>query len=121
MVEAFSPSTSSTVYFYNKGFEQLKKANYNNLIVDLAGNSTSVALLKKYKSSKLLPRVFYIVDGVIAVGGVINLYNGTKKDANPKFTDKQIRKAETVMGIGVGTIMIGTIISFNRRAIAQWV
>jgi len=103
----------SKIQYYNKEWGDLKKASYKNLIVDLADNEESMLFLKKYKIKRTTANIFYIVGGAIALTSIYNLYQGTKQYSTHPYTDKQRKRTESIIFVGLGTVMVGSIITFG--------
>lgn len=64
--------------YYNIGFDELKKANYKNLNLDLADNMESMLHLNKYKSLRNTETGLYIAGGALTVLGFATLIHKTK-------------------------------------------
>jgi hypothetical protein len=58
--------------FYNKGYGDLKKANYRNLSRDMADHQESMDLLKSYRKSMNSSKVMYVAAGASFVAGVVS-------------------------------------------------
>jgi hypothetical protein len=84
--------TKTIKNYYNKGFGELKKANYKNLRTDLANDPESMLYLDKYKSISSAQTVLQIVGGGLIVVGFATLINNTKdwhgsdKQSEPNVT-----------------------------------
>ncbi len=105
---------SKTTYYYNKGFGDLKKANYSNLIIDLSDNAESLLSLNKYKSLRKTEVTFYTIGAALFVGGFISLVNKTKDvdydtEPHPNLTGNAI-----IMGTGFACGIVGVTISFGK-------
>ena len=74
--------------YYNIGFNELKKANYKNLNLDLADNPESMLHLNKYKSLRNTETGLYVAGGTLLVLGFATVMHKTKDwdgtDAMPK-------------------------------------
>lgn len=115
----YNPGTSSVTIksYYNKGFDDLKKANYKNLSIDLTDNSESIRYLNKYKKIRNAQTVLSIVGGVLVAGGLSTLYLKTK-DVNyndPNHKNPNITPNMLVAVIGGGFIGASYYLSFPKR------
>lgn len=65
----FIPPTSYTNYYYNKGYNDLKKVNFNNLSDDMSDDGAALALLYKYEKERKNGNIFLGASlGAVAVG-----------------------------------------------------
>ncbi len=84
---------------YNRGFGDIKKASYKNLIVDLSDNPQSILYLKKYRRTKTAGILLKITGAAAFMGGIIS---AIAKDNIESRTANYI-----VAGVGV-ICLIGT-------------
>lgn len=100
--------------YYNRGFGDLKKANYKNLSVELADNPESIVYLNKFKSVRNTQNVLYVVGGAILVGGFATLVNKTSDvdydtEPSPNVTGNLV-----AVGVGMGCFLVSYAISFSK-------
>lgn len=57
--------------FYNKGYGDLKKVNYNNLRLDMADDPESMRLLTTYRKSIKTRNTLYTAAGISVVGTIV--------------------------------------------------
>lgn len=108
-------STTHIKNYYNIGFSSLKKADYNNLSLDLASNPESMIHLEKYKSVKKSQTILYIVGGVTLIGGVATLINKTKDwDGTDATQEPNVTANIVSIGIGAGCFWASYFISFSK-------
>lgn len=69
-VQRQQPSINVSMY-YNKGYGDLKKANYRNLVNDMADNPESIDLLKSYRRSMNTGNMMYVAAGISGLVGMI--------------------------------------------------
>ncbi|MBI9034616.1 MAG: hypothetical protein JEZ03_09125 [Bacteroidales bacterium] len=76
--------------YYNKGFDFIKMATYDNLSDDLSDNPTSMMHLEKYKKQSRLQNIVTIAGVAITAGGIIGLISTSSSDkeviSTPYFT-----------------------------------
>ncbi len=73
-------SSTSISNYYNKGFGNLKKAKYKNLIVDLADNPQSMIHLAAYQKDTRTSTILTIGGITLAAGCIIGLISNDKKE-----------------------------------------
>lgn len=66
------PQAVDVKMYYNKGYADLKKANYHNLSADMADNPKAMDMLKNYRKSINTGKTMYIVAGAAIVSGLIS-------------------------------------------------
>lgn len=121
-IEAYgvlSPGTTSIKIknYYNKEFGDIRKANYHNLLNDLADCPESVGYLVRYKNIRNTQTVLSIVGGALIAGGLATLYSRTK-DVNrndPNYKEPNIRPNLAVAMVGAGCIGMSYYISFSKH------
>jgi hypothetical protein len=70
-------TTRSVSYYYNKGFDDLKRVTYKDLMVDLVENKTSVLHLSYYKKARNSQNACSLAGlGAVLAGGAYALYTG---------------------------------------------
>ena len=107
--------TVSIINYYNIGFGDLKKANYQNLTIDLADNPESLIYLEKYKSIKDKQKLLYIVGGAAIIGGFATLINKTKDwDGTDSEPEPNVTGNIVVIGIGAGCFWVSYFMSFSK-------
>lgn len=86
--------------YYNKGYADLKKANYHNLSADMADNPKAMDLLKNYRKNINTGRAMYIVAGAAIVSGLVSfLANGS---SNKGMSGTNFTPAFILLGAGAG-------------------
>lgn len=108
----YSPGMSGRTInnFYNKGFGDLKKANYNNLVTDLSDNPESMMYLDKYKKSDTKQKIFQIAGGTLIVGGLVALISAKNKPViSPNYTPGAI-----LMGTGAASMWVGYFVYLSK-------
>jgi len=97
-------ATRTIKNFYNKGFGDLKKASYKNLVVDLSDNPESMLYLDKYKKASRKETIFGIAGGALIVGGIATLINAAKNSPGLEKPNNTPGTIITVTGaVGVWT------------------
>ncbi|RZL98149.1 MAG: hypothetical protein EOO88_61020, partial [Pedobacter sp.] len=66
--------------FYNKGFGDLKKANYSNLSQDMADKAESMDLLHAYRRKKNTSTILYVAAGASLVASLVSFVAIGKRD-----------------------------------------
>jgi hypothetical protein len=108
-------STTKTILnYYNKGFGELKKADYKNLSIELADNPESLIYLNKFKSVQKTQNVLYAVGGALFVAGFATLVNKTydvdyDTEPSPNVTSNLV-----AIGLGAGCFLVSYTISFSK-------
>lgn len=77
-----SPATVDVRMFYNKGYEDLRKVNYNNLKIDMADDLESLDLLEGYRKSKRTSTTLYVAAGVSIAAAVVSFLVSGKESQN---------------------------------------
>jgi hypothetical protein len=76
---AYLTNEETHINYYNIGLGDLKKANYENLIKDLAGNQQSMSFLEQYRKTHSLSRKLLFIGGVAILAGFVSfIANGTR-------------------------------------------
>jgi hypothetical protein len=91
------------INYYNIGFNDLKRINYKNLKIDLAGNSKSMLFLKKYKNIKNAQTILVVIGGLALIGGTKVFIN------SPEYSMQSI-----MISTGVASLCISYFIGINR-------
>jgi len=65
------PEEQTTIHYYNKGYNDLKKVNYKNLYMDMSDNSECLLLLQDYKKTRNTLRTTGIVGVGLALGSML--------------------------------------------------
>ncbi|WP_316788939.1 hypothetical protein [Pedobacter frigoris] len=71
--------------YYNKGYADLKKVNYNNLKRDMADNPVSMDLLEGYRKSANGSKILYVAAGASIVAGLVSFV--VKGSSNTRLSD----------------------------------
>ena len=66
--------------FYNKGFGDLKKANYSNLQEDMADRAESMDLLERYRKSRSTSKILYASAGASVIASFISFVVNAKQN-----------------------------------------
>lgn len=107
--------TKNIKNYYNKGFGDLKKANYQNLNLDLSDNPASMIYLNKYKSVRDAQTVLYIVGGATLIGGFATLINKIQNtDSNDSEPEPNVTGSLVAVGIGAGCFWVSYFMSFSK-------
>lgn len=105
---AATPSVNIDMY-YNKGYADLKRLNYRNLIKDMADNSRSIDMLHAYRRSMNTTKILYIAGAAsILAGGITFMNEGRRAYSTANFT----------MGVGLGALGLGLITGGYLKQIA---
>lgn len=75
-------SSTKLKYYYNKGFEDLKRANYTNLLVDLADNPESMKHMLEYKKVKNTQTGFIVAGSGLVLVGIIKFLSSSSNETN---------------------------------------
>lgn len=59
---------SNSSYYYSRGFNTLKAANYENLSIDLKDNLESINYLNKHQDAKKKRTLAYVLGGILTSG-----------------------------------------------------
>ena len=97
--------------YYNKGFSDLKKANYRNLSVDLADDPLSMSHIEKCKSINNTEITIAVIGGTLILGGFVAFINSTDKDAD---TNNIPAGAITAIGLGTAACWVSFFISLSK-------
>lgn len=98
-VPAPAASINSNMY-YNKGYADLKRLNYNNLKRDMADNPQSMDMLYAYRRSRNATTLFYITGAASLLAGVfVSTSEGKNAYSSANFTK----------GLGLGALGLGLI------------
>ena len=100
---------------YNKGYDDLKRVNYDNLTTDMADNAQSIDLLKSYRKSRRAGTVMYAAAGAAIIASVVTLFsnNGFKKPHGggfgqmPDFNSGNKVGSFVLLGAGAGLAVGG--------------
>lgn len=116
------PETVEMNMYYNKGYGDLKKVNYNNLKQDMADRAESMDLLKRYRKNINTARTLYIAGGASVVAGLVTfLVNGKNSQkafnhpfGGPNYTVPDIKTNTTasfsLLGAGAGLAIGGALV-----------
>jgi len=108
-------TTSTTILnYYNRGFGDLKKANYKNLSMELADNPESLIHLNKFKSVQSTQNVLYVVGGALVVGGLATLINKTKDVDYDTEPSPNVTSNIVTIGLGAGCFLVSYTMSFSK-------
>ena len=107
-------SSVTILNYYNKGFDDLKKANYTNLSLDLADNSESMKHLLKYKKVQNTETSFWVAGGAAILVGFVTLVNKTYDVDYDTEPSPNVSANLATIGIGAGCCLVSYIISFSK-------
>jgi hypothetical protein len=121
--EETNPSVDIRNY-YNKGFGDLKRINYNNLQADMADHIQSMDLLKSYRKTLVTRNIFYGAAGASFVAGFVSLLTSKSgfKSSNDGFMNHPSTIAvrhpnflpmTLLFGAGIGFGLGGTLLHFS--------
>lgn len=108
------PQAVDVKMYYNKGYADLKKANYHNLSADMADNPKAMDLLKNYRKSMNTGKTMYIVAGAAIVSGLISFLaagsnskvisggSGFNSNFGKSFDSPNFTPAFILIGAGAG-------------------
>lgn len=110
-------STTNIKNYYNKGFGDLKKANYQNLSLDLADNPESMIYINKYKSKRDVQTVLCLVGGVSIIAGFATLINKTKAwDESVLHPKPNVTGSFVAIGLGAASFWVSYFIELSKPA-----
>jgi len=99
--------------YYNEGFGDLKKANYQNLSIDLEDNAESLDYLKKFKTVNDAQTGLYIAGGAMVIGGLATLI-GRTSNIPPDEESPDDTANIVVIGVGAGCFWISYFLGFTK-------
>lgn len=77
------PQAVDTRMFYNKGWNDLQKVNYQNLSRDMADDPRSMDLLKGYRKKINTAKIMYVAAGASIIAGFISIMaDGNRTEIN---------------------------------------
>ena len=100
--------------YYNKGYDDLKRANYKNLSFDLADNPESLIHLGKYKKVQNTQTGLYIAGGAAILVGIVTLVaktDGVDYDNEPS---PDVSANLAAIGVGAFSCFISYTLSFSK-------
>ncbi len=100
--------------YYNKGFHELKKANYQNLKTDLADNPKSMVHLQKYRRDSNIEIFSFAGAGVALLVGVLQASKANDESKNPGETPSYAPIVVPICISGAG-MWIGHIIGKSKK------
>ncbi|WP_293303794.1 hypothetical protein [Pedobacter sp. UBA5917] len=95
----------NTRMFLNKGFSDLKKVNYGNLNEAMADNPKSLALLRRYRNTKITGIAMYVAAGAAIIASGITMMSGSGITYNgnvPSLDNRNDTKSYILLGLGAG-------------------
>ncbi len=114
----FNPGTSSKTIksYYNKGFGDLKKANYKNLKIDLADSPESMGYISKYRKYKNVQIILSVVGGALVATGITSYFIKSDVDRNaPNYKEPNTTPDMLIAVAGGGLIGCSYYLSFPKR------
>lgn len=112
-----TPQAVGTRMYYNKGYQDLKRVNYNNLSVDMADHARSMDLLANYRKSRRAGTIMYVSAGAAIVASVVTLFSGDgiKQTGHgfgnmPSFEGGNKTGSFLLLGLGAGLSVGGYLI-----------
>ncbi|WP_316748083.1 hypothetical protein [Pedobacter gandavensis] len=94
--------------YYNKGFGDLKRVRYRNLMKDMADHPQSMQFLKDYRKSSQLSKIISVTAGAAIIAGVATLLTGGYSESS--FTNSSI-----LMGGGIVLATGGYLIHLSGK------
>jgi len=104
--------------FFNKGFSDLKKVSYNNLNEAMADNPKSLALLKRYRNTKITGIVMYVAAGTAIIASGVTLMSGSGINYNGKVPSLEHRSytgSFVLLGLGAGLSLGGFLVGESGK------
>jgi len=116
----YNPGTSSKTIknYYNKGFSDLKKANYKNLKIDLADSPESMGYINKYRKYENVQIVLSLVGGALIATGITSYFIKTS-DVNrnaPNYKEPNTTPNMLIAVAGGGLVGCSYYLSFPKRS-----
>ncbi len=103
--------------YYNKGFGDLKKANYENLHIDLSDNPESEKYLDKYKSFRDGEVLSAIIGGVAVIAGFATLISKTQSGDDYGYgeqTEPDVTGSIVTIGLGTACFTVTYILNLSK-------
>ena len=107
-------SSKTILNYYNKGFGDLKKANYVNLSLDLADNPESMKHLEKFRKLRNTQTGFYLASGAAVLVGFVTLVNKTSGVDYDTEPSPNVTAELVTIGVGAVCGIVGYTISFSK-------
>lgn len=112
-----TPQPVGTRMYYNKGYNDLKRVNYDNLSADMADNAKSIDLLASYIKSRRVGTIMYASAGAAIIASVVTLFSGNDIKRNdrgfgnmPSFEGGNKTGSFVLLGLGAGLTVGGYLI-----------
>lgn len=112
-----TPQAVGRLMYYNKGYHDLKRVNYDNLSADMADNAKSIDLLANYRKSRRAGTIMYVSAGAAIVASVVTLFsgNGIKQTGYgfgnmPNYEASNKTGSFLLLGLGAGLSLGGYLI-----------
>ena len=112
---SYSKNEVTQANYYNIGFGDLRKANYENLTIDLAANQGSMNNLQQYRKATSVSRTLFVIGGAAVLGGLVSFVANGSRDVGkssgfpaPGWSD---RVSSPKLGLSLGLMLAGAGIS----------
>ncbi|MBG6235869.1 hypothetical protein IWX76_002450 [Pedobacter sp. CAN_A7] len=104
--------------FYNKGYGDLKKTNYNNLRVDMADHAESMAFLENYRKRVKTGQKLYIAAGASVVAALATFLVSGKNDLHQASSgsfpgNAGFKKNTGNMALSIGLFGVGAGLAYG--------
>lgn len=100
---------TSIIDYYNKGFGNLKRANYENLSVDLNDKPEAKLYLDEYNKIRMTQNGFYIAGGAFMIGAFAAFLN------QPDPQNFDMNRTFLFAGLGAASGFTAYIIGMNKK------
>lgn len=104
----------SNIRYYNIGFRELKRVNYQNLSEDLSDNLESMLHLDTYKKVKKRERLFYIIGTTMIFTGAHFYIKDNRKSGSSDRWEKPTKRGLTIALLGFGTNVVNYILGKGK-------
>ncbi|MGQ7857280.1 hypothetical protein ACUN24_23820 [Pedobacter sp. WC2501] len=106
--------------FINKGYSDLKRVNYRNLNEVMADNPKSLALLRRYRNTKITGIAMYVAAGAAIIASGVSLMSegkqvGTTFGGMPKYADRSYTGSFVLLGLGAGLSLGGFLVGESGK------
>jgi hypothetical protein len=108
----------NTRMFFNKDFSDLKKVSYGNLNEAMADNPKSLALLKRYRNTKVTGIVMYVAAGAAIIASGVTLMSGsgiTLDGKIPSLEHRSYTGSFVLLGLGAGLSLGGFLVGESGK------
>lgn len=107
---------SNSSYYYNRGFNTLKAANYENLSIDLKDNLESINFLNKHQVAKQKRTLTYVLGGIAELVGILTSGKKTgKKTTSFNFMTNTFETVDETelqpLNLSIGLVGFGVVVA----------